>query len=75
MSRLIDQACELEQYQRALALKACFERPAQAGNGICCHCNEAIAPARLAINPAFERCIDCQKQVELLGKKFGAGIT
>ncbi|MCT8348297.1 TraR/DksA C4-type zinc finger protein [Photorhabdus temperata] len=75
MSRLIDRACELEQRQRALALKAHVERPVQAGNGICCHCGEEIDPARLAINPAFERCIDCQKQVELWEKKFSAGIS
>ncbi|ETS31949.1 DnaK suppressor protein [Photorhabdus khanii NC19] len=75
MSRLIDQAYELEQYQRELALRACFERPVQTGNGFCHDCGEAIASARLAINPAFERCIGCQKQVELRGKKFSAGLT
>ncbi|EYU13622.1 TraR/DksA C4-type zinc finger protein [Photorhabdus aegyptia] len=75
MSRLIDKACEVEQCQRELALKAHVERPVQTGNGICGHCGEVIDPARLAVNPAFERCIDCQTQFELWEKKFGAGIS
>ncbi|MBS9438980.1 TraR/DksA family transcriptional regulator [Photorhabdus noenieputensis] len=75
MSRLIDRACELEQSPRELALKAHVERPIQTGSGICGHCGEVIDPARLAVNPAFERCIDCQTQFELWEKKFGAGIS
>ncbi|WP_161554619.1 hypothetical protein [Photorhabdus laumondii] len=42
MSRLIDKACEVEQCQRELALKAHVERPVQTGSGICGHCGEVI---------------------------------
>ncbi|PHM49362.1 TraR/DksA C4-type zinc finger protein [Xenorhabdus miraniensis] len=68
MSKLMDKASELEQWHREWALAAHRQRPAQAGKGICRDCGEAIDPARLAINPVFERCIGCQEFIEFWEK-------
>ncbi len=65
MSRLIDSACELEQWHRERELAHHFEQMEKmAGTGACCDCGQAIEPARLAINPHFARCVMCQDIVE-----------
>jgi len=33
-------------------------------SGICIDCDSPIAPARLRVNPAALRCIDCQRRFE-----------
>ena len=68
MSRLIDNACELEQFYRELALAAHFDHQSQDGTGICSSCRENIDPARLAVNPRFERCVICQEHFEFRKK-------
>ncbi|WP_336845222.1 TraR/DksA C4-type zinc finger protein [Providencia rettgeri] len=63
--KVIDKACELEQWQREQELAHHFKYQAtQAGTGICTECGQAIDPKRLAINPRFERCVMCQHRVE-----------
>ncbi|MDN0007470.1 TraR/DksA C4-type zinc finger protein [Providencia stuartii] len=63
--KVIDRACELEQWQREQDLAHHFKQQAtQAGTGICCDCGHEIDPKRLAVNPHFERCVMCQSRVE-----------
>ncbi|EMB3083557.1 TraR/DksA C4-type zinc finger protein [Providencia huaxiensis] len=63
--KVIDRACELEQWQREQDLAQHFkQQTAQEGTGTCCDCGQEIDPARLAINPYFERCVLCQNLVE-----------
>lgn len=64
MSRQIDKACELEQFYREQALAAHFDNQLQDGTGVCLSCGEDIDPARLAVNPRFERCVTCQERFE-----------
>lgn len=63
--KIIDRACELEQWHRDRELESHFKHQAVlAGTGTCCDCGQEIDPARLAINPHFERCVLCQNLVE-----------
>lgn len=63
--KVIDKACELEQWQREQDLVHHFKYQAiQSGTGICGDCGHEIDPMRLAINPHFERCVMCQNIVE-----------
>lgn len=63
--KVIDSACELEQWQREQDLAHHFKQQAmQAGTGHCADCGLHIDPKRLAVNPRFERCVPCQTAVE-----------
>ena len=64
MSRQIDKACELEEFYRSQALAAHFDSRSLEGTGYCVTCGEDIDPARLAVNPHFERCVTCQEHYE-----------
>ncbi|MBY8977182.1 TraR/DksA C4-type zinc finger protein [Rhodobacteraceae bacterium NNCM2] len=63
MDALQVQAMALEQQrrrgQRLAALKAALRRAAEDKLGWCQECGEAIAPARLELDPAAPLCIAC----------------
>jgi len=46
------------------ALDAALERVASGEYGVCIDCGEDISRARLAANPAADRCTECQERSE-----------
>ena len=45
-------------------INAALRRIDSGDYGICVDCGNEIAPARLEVNPAVERCIECQTKYE-----------
>lgn len=72
MPDIIDAGCELEQHLRENALKAheLRRKRAQAGDGYCVDCGDAIPQSRLTANPYAQRCIACQEAHEKRGRHF-----
>jgi len=66
-----DAATELEGMEREAAIRA-HERARAARSlnetGLCADCGEPIDARRLAIDPAAERCVDCQQTEDLRAK-------
>ncbi len=50
--------------REALQLEAALHRIADGHYGVCVDCHKAIAPQRLAAEPACERCLSCQTAFE-----------
>lgn len=65
MSDMLDEAQQKEEQKREAAIARVRQAAHDAaGDGVCCNCRRAIAPERLAANPAAKRCIDCQEEFE-----------
>lgn len=62
-----DRAHLAEERHRSQALAAAHRgRPAVNADGLCSDCGFAVEPARLAVDPTAERCIECQQEHEYL---------
>ena len=77
MSRQIDQACEIEEMHRRLALEEQI-RKSQTAAAVsayeCEECGEAIPEERRAAVPGCRCCTACQQEIERYGKtRFAAG--
>lgn len=51
-------------HDELVAVRAALERIAEGSYGLCVTCGKAIALARLQVQPAAARCIDCQSAAE-----------
>jgi DnaK suppressor protein len=51
--------------QKLLQIEAALKRVEAGDFGLCMECDEAIAPARLEIDPTVQLCIDCASRNEL----------
>ena len=73
MPDIYDQAAEIEQMQRQIALDAQAARPAVSAYE-CEACGEAIPEERRAAVPGCRCCTACQQEIERYGKtRFAAG--
>lgn len=64
MSDPVDRAQQLDAERTGRLIDAHRARPKPRGDGICCDCDDAISPSRLAAEPGAERCIECQTLFE-----------
>lgn len=62
--RDMDIAVVTQEVKELRAINAALRRIDSGDYGICVDCGNEIAPDRLEINPAVERCIDCQNKYE-----------
>lgn len=71
MSDLFDQAQQLEELQRDLAVQAQAKRLGGLGRPDCLVCGEPIAEQRRRAMPNAVRCIDCQERRERWNRRRG----
>ncbi|MBS4699353.1 TraR/DksA C4-type zinc finger protein [Aeromonas media] len=64
MSDPIDRAQQLDAERTGRLIQSHQTRPRPQGDGVCCDCDDAIPPSRLAAEPGAERCIECQTLYE-----------
>ncbi|MFM4731876.1 TraR/DksA C4-type zinc finger protein [Aeromonas salmonicida] len=64
MSDPIDRAQQLDAERTGRLIQSHQARSRPQGDGICCDCDDAIPPSRLAAAPGAERCIECQNLYE-----------
>jgi DnaK suppressor protein len=62
--RDMDVAVVTQEVNELRTINAALKRMDSGDYGICVECGTEIAPERLDINPAVERCIDCQTRYE-----------
>lgn len=60
----LDIAVITQEVKELKAINAALRRMDEGEYGTCMDCGNEIAAARLEINPAAERCIDCQAKYE-----------
>ncbi|MFM5757781.1 TraR/DksA C4-type zinc finger protein [Aeromonas hydrophila] len=64
MSDPIDRAQQLDAERTGRLIQSHRTRARPQGDGVCCDCDDAIPPSRLAAEPGAERCIECQTLYE-----------
>jgi len=60
----LDIAVITQEVKELRAINAALRRMSEGEYGACIDCGNEIAAARLDVNPAAERCIDCQTRFE-----------
>jgi DnaK suppressor protein len=60
----LDIAVITQEVKELKAINTALRRMENGEYGMCIDCNKKIAAARLDVNPAAERCVDCQNRYE-----------